>query len=191
MADEAAAVVVAETDERKPVAIATAQIESSYDLGALFRLLAMYLFGVPGEEFSLSHTMPVPKTATMTAGGNPLPEVWYSSHFPGTPEDVPWMRLDPAALLNQSFCYSPYPEVTIEGKWGWVKPIGAPSVQGWNLTVTMVMDPDTTVLRTITQHRRLLEGVALAGRKSLRYVTPPGPLHNQALNDYLAPDGTN
>lgn len=173
--------------KRKDVTVVTAEVEGDHYLGFLFRLIAAYIFKVPEHELAFMATLPIPKSAAaMTVGGHGLPDSWYSTTLPG-PTDTQWALYPPASALEKSWVYRPYPDAVIEGNWGWVKTKGAPSVSGWHLVVTMVMDPDTTLLRTVMQHRELLAAVALACRGTVRFQGAPGTLHMAWLSEFMAP----
>lgn len=175
-------------EQAKPVSVVTAEIQSSHDLGHLFRSLAASLFGVSEQDLHGMRSMPVPSTAQMTVARRPFLPSWYSTTLPGAAEGTKWALYDPALAVEQSWVFTPYPDATIEGKWAWVRVQDAPPVFGWQVTATMVMDPDTTVLRTIDRHRSVVGALAVSGRRSLRFRGAPDVLHMAWLSDYMAPD---
>jgi hypothetical protein len=178
----------ARTDNKDElVSVASIELDSSYNLGHLFRGLASSLLGVSEVELASMRSMPVSAAARMTVAGEAIPTAWYITTLPGASDGMSWALVDPATLLEKNWEFAPYPDVTIRGEWTQVQPLDAPWTWGWRVKATFAMDPDATLLRTIEQHRKVITEMAISGRRSLRFEGVSGVLHMEFLGRYMAP----
>lgn len=164
-----------DTAEVGTVSTATLILDGSYELASLFRSVAQ-ISGVPGDELFTMRTVPAHHLGRMLVSGRPLPTAWYRIELPGA-HDLRWALQDPSTLNGRRVQYQPYDGATINAVPDWVLPDGVPMrVQGWNVTVAMAMDPETT-LATIRRHQQLIRACMAVRGGQCKLDDPSGLLY--------------
>jgi hypothetical protein len=156
------------TEDGGNVCTATFVVESAYELAQFFRGVAQG-GGVPTDELLTMRSMPMHHMGRALIAGSALPTVWYKTRLPGA-DDLLWVLYEAESLFGQRLEYQPYDGASFTLEPGRIRPEGVPmSMQGWTMTVRMVMNPDTT-LATIRRHQQLVNScmAVRGGRCRLR-----------------------